>query len=759
VANRRRRFAACAAAAALSALTAFPAAATAAPGAGSPAPAGEGARAGEPATGGVAPGLGTPGPVPGTAHPGTAHPGTAHPGTASPGTGRAAQDDRPLARAAADPGQLQHDFAAAAAKFGVPPGVLLAVSYAESQWEDNGGQPRYAGGYGPMNLASLTQAILTGDGFGGDAERAGGLLSSPALHTLAPAASLAGVSAADARTSDAANIEAGAALLASYEKQYDAGQLPAGPGRWYPAVARYSQAPERFPAQVFADTVYARLRAGAQRTTSDGQLVTLPPDPSVRPDRAGIGRLHLPGFTLPPDNPVQDPAQISAPQCPATLHCVYDPSGYWQYGASKGAYGDHDLAARPANLGIRYLTLHDNEETGDGTLWLFHDPTYLASAHYEVFSDGTVVQLVPDQDVAWDTGNPAFYQHSIGIEQEGFAIDGATWYTPAMYHATAALVRYLAAKYRVPLDRAHILGHDNVPGENCDRCIAGQHWDPGPYWNWGYFMQLAGAPVRPTAPPSSGVVTIDPAWQRNRQVVTGTQNIQDLTPYPSPYHGAEWPDLSGPAPAAYYTPMPAQPVNFVWLHTAPSFSAPLLSDPYLHGDASAGTPAGPGTTRASDWGDKAVTGGQYAVAGQAGNWTAIWYAGTRAWFYNPPGGATAVPSAAPFVITPKPGLASIPVYVDDYPLKTDYPAAFLAQAQFPPPLHAPAGSYQILAGQSYVAAGPALPGDWYYAANVDGSAPFDRTDFPGSGTFYLITYNHRMAFVSAADVVAHPSRP
>jgi N-acetylmuramoyl-L-alanine amidase len=332
----------------------------------------------------------------------------------------------PAARAA---GQLQQEFAAAAAQYQVPVAVLLGVSYQESLWEENGGQPRYAGGYGPMNLTDLTQALLTKDGFSGDAERTSDLLNSPALHTL-------------------------------------------------PAAA-YSQGTEPFVARLLAQSVYATIKAGATRTTSDGQVVTLQADPGVHPRPATVRRLHLQDVTIPRANPTMDPPQIPKPECPASLHCIYSPSGYWQYGSSKGFYGDHDLASRPKNLQIRYITLHDNEETGDGTLWLFHDPTYLASANYEVFSDGTVVQLVPDEDIAWDSGNPAFYQHSIGIEREGFAIHGATWYTPQPYRATARLVRYLTAKYGIPRDRAHILGHNSIPGENCDVCIASQHWDPG----------------------------------------------------------------------------------------------------------------------------------------------------------------------------------------------------------------------------------------------------------------------------------------
>jgi N-acetyl-anhydromuramyl-L-alanine amidase AmpD len=658
-----------------------------------------------------------------------------------------------------DPSSRQQAFAAAAREFHVPVQVLLAVSYAETQWEENAGKPRYAGGYGPMNLTDLTRAILTADKFT-SALRTPSLLSSPALHDLAPAAALAHVDAATAETGDAQNIRAGAALLASYQKQYGGGQLPAGAAGWYVSVARYSQSAQPPAAQSFADGVYATIRSGAERTTSDGQHLLLPPDAGVLPDRASISALHLSGITVPPPDPVHDPAQISAPECPADLHCIYSPDGYWQYGSKKSGYGDHDIANRPANLPIRYVTLHDNEETADTTLWLFHDPAYVASAAYEVTSAGQVIQLQPVEDIAWDTANESFYQHSVGIEQEGFALYGHTWYTAAMYRATAELTRYLAARFHIPLNRSHILGHDSVPCGS-DSCIASQHWDPGPYWDWAKFMSLAGAPVTATASPASDVVTIDPGYQANKQVVTGCPGIQDLTPYPGPYHGAEWPNLvTQDCPASYSQAQPSQPVSFVWLRTAPSASAPLLADPYLHPDGS------PGTTETSDWGDKAVTGQQYVVAGRQGDWTAIWYAGRQAWFHNPPGTYRgAVPASAPMLITPKAGKSSIPVYVTAYPEASAYPASFVQRWCGNPPragclprTQSPATKYTIGAGQQYVAAGPAFNSDWYNAYNMDGSAFMDRTDFAGQTKYYLVTYNHRMAFVNADDADVVPSR-
>lgn len=79
-------------------------------------------------------------------------------------------------------------------------------------------------------------------------------------------------------------------------------------------------------------------------------------------------------------------------------------------------------------------------------------------------SDGAVTQMVPTKDLAFHSGNYSTNMHSVGIEHEGFAAHGATWYTEAQYQATAEMVKYLAARFDIPLDRQHILGHDNVPG-------------------------------------------------------------------------------------------------------------------------------------------------------------------------------------------------------------------------------------------------------------------------------------------------------
>src|SRR3990167_7354688 len=78
------------------------------------------------------------------------------------------------------------------------------------------------------------------------------------------------------------------------------------------------------------------------------------------------------------------------------------------------------------------------------------------------------------------------------------------------------------ARYGVPLDREHIIGHDEIPGLSIAR-TPGMHWDPGPYWDWNRFMRMVrghGADMpgdRPDAGDSvMGPVRIVPDYATNR---------------------------------------------------------------------------------------------------------------------------------------------------------------------------------------------------------------------------------------------------
>lgn len=559
------------------------------------------------------------------------------------------------AAGAADPQTVrQAEFTAAAQEFGVPLPVLEAVSFYETRWEAHAGQSNAEAGHGPMNLTDLTAAVLDADGLSTRSPRYAELLSAPAEHTAAAAAHLLGAATADVTGDEAQNIRGGAALLASYAKGYGHGRLPRTTDGWYAAAARYSQSTEDKVAQAFADGVWSTLAAGATRTTADGQLITLAPVRGLHPDRGDVRKLGLTEVT---------PPRSSTPaECPKSLHCDVIPGAYTLLDPSNPAdYGSHDLADRPnGDLDIRYITLHSTDETYDGTLDLFNDPTYAAGAHYVVRSqDGQVTQMIPTKDIAWDSANRSFYQHSIAIEQEGWATHGAAWFSENLYRSTASLVRYLAAEYHIPLDRAHILGHDNVPG-GTEGGIATQHWDPGPGWDWEHFFDLLGAPIRATAHQGSGVVAIKPGYARNPQTTTYCDDVQGYKRFPGPYRSFDCPATSQNAPA-----------SFVPLHTAPSASAPLVADPYLHPDGSAGTSA------MNDWGDKAPAGEQYVVADRAPGWTAIWWGGAKAWLQDSAAHPATVPVRAARIV-PKAGATSVPVYTTAYPEASVYPPDFIA---------------------------------------------------------------------------------
>jgi hypothetical protein len=158
---------------------------------------------------------------------------------------------------------------------------------------------------------------------------------------------------------------------------------------------------------------------------------------------------------------------------------------------------------RPANRPhdgdfIASIMIHDTEASYQGTIDAFTGPNAGASVQYVVSgqhnSDPAVTQLVADRNWSRSVNNFWFNQHSIGLEHIGFAVAPAGYFTHQLYERSADLVGWLVWKYRIPLDHAHILGHDNIPnsvGPPDGPHV--QHWDPGPSWDWPYFMALVHA--------------------------------------------------------------------------------------------------------------------------------------------------------------------------------------------------------------------------------------------------------------------------
>lgn len=416
-------------------------------------------------------------------------------------------------------GSLQRAFAAAASEYHVPQSVLLGVAYLQSRWDAHGGAPSVTGGYGPMHLTDARTALATAAHHSEGTEDARGDSARAPLHrdtevpentelparlkTLTKAAELTGRPAEELRTDEAANVAGGAALLAA--AQQDLGEpLSADPADWYGAVARFSGADDSATAAAYANDVYDVIRAGAERITDAGELVALAARPDVAPDTAQLKRTGL------------RTASTAGTECPVTVSCEWIPAPYEEFGDSD--YGNHDLGNRPASQSIRYIVIHDTEGAWDGVIDLVQDPTYVSWNYSLRSTDGHIAQHVKAKDVAWHAGNWYVNAKSIGLEHEGFLAHPDSWYTEAMYRSSARLVRYLAAKYGIPLDRQHILGHDNVPGPTT-ATVPGMHTDPGPYWDWRHYFDLLGRPFGPAK--GAGVVTILPDYAANRPVYTG----------------------------------------------------------------------------------------------------------------------------------------------------------------------------------------------------------------------------------------------
>ncbi|WP_329430082.1 N-acetylmuramoyl-L-alanine amidase [Streptosporangium sp. NBC_01495] len=336
-------------------------------------------------------------------------------------------------------------FTRAAATYDVPRDLLVSLGYAETRLDGHGGAPSASGGYGMMHL-----------------------VSTPAARVLERAAKLTGLPVAKLRSDDPANITGGAAVLRAHA---DALGLDAAArkdiGRWYPAVAGYGNASSPTLARLYADTVYELLTAGVRAVTPGGETIVVTAR-AVRPDRGAYAE-------------VEDLDRTFA------AAAVDYPPAHWAPAHSS----NYAVSNRPSSDAIDRIVIHVAQGSYSGTISWFQNSAAKVSAHYVVrSSDGDITQMVREKDRAFHAGNDN--RRSIGIEHEGY-VNNASWFTDSMYRASAALTRDIAGRYGIPKDRAHIVGHNEVPGAD--------HTDPGPNWDWTRYMQLVtGTPTNPHTP-------------------------------------------------------------------------------------------------------------------------------------------------------------------------------------------------------------------------------------------------------------------
>ncbi|MEV6587857.1 N-acetylmuramoyl-L-alanine amidase [Streptomyces acidicola] len=138
-------------------------------------------------------------------------------------------------------------------------------------------------------------------------------------------------------------------------------------------------------------------------------------------------------------------------------------------------------ADRPDDYGIDTVIIHVTQGSFESAVKVFQDPGHGAASHYIVRDDGHITQMIRELDVAFHAGNREYNERSVGIEHAGF-VERASSFTDEMYEASARLTARICARYDIPVDRKHIIGHVEVPGTD--------HTDPGTHWDWDRYMRL-----------------------------------------------------------------------------------------------------------------------------------------------------------------------------------------------------------------------------------------------------------------------------
>ena len=122
---------------------------------------------------------------------------------------------------------------------------------------------------------------------------------------------------------------------------------------------------------------------------------------------------------------------------------------------------------------VRGVVIHTTEGTYDGTIGWFTTEESRVSAHYLVGLDGRIAQFVGEDSTArhagrvegpttplYDGGDPNEY--TVGIEFEDGGAPHDVERPDEQYASGAALLRGIAERWDVPLDRDHVVGHREI---------------------------------------------------------------------------------------------------------------------------------------------------------------------------------------------------------------------------------------------------------------------------------------------------------
>ena len=336
---------------------------------------------------------------------------------------------------------LDDSFTKAATENEVPRDLLVALSYSLTRFDERGGEPSIDGRFGVMDL------------IGGDTE-------GPSLDR---AADRLGVEPTALMRDSTLNIEGAAVELRA---EGDAWERETGLeletiGDWIEIVGWYSGSDDGGARLSFARQVYGVVENGLEAEAPDGELLLV------------------------------QPHELDIPQ----LELAFRGSGLSDYPGTANfvaAHSSNYTNMSRTSYDIDSIVVHTAQGSYSGTYNWFANSASNVSAHYVVrSSDGEVTQMVWEEDKGWHAGHSSTNSTSVGIELEGYIDAPSTWYTDAMYNSLAALISDIADRQNIPLDRSHIIGHNEVPG--CSYSGgggAGCHTDPGTGFDWDKLMSL-----------------------------------------------------------------------------------------------------------------------------------------------------------------------------------------------------------------------------------------------------------------------------
>ena len=158
--------------------------------------------------------------------------------------------------------------------------------------------------------------------------------------------------------------------------------------------------------------------------------------------------------------------QINSGNSPTQTVANVNPNNFSSRNGGQAKPATEQRPAHPTNFDsrthtIKYLVMHHSVSTMETMTRDFQTPNYRASAQYGIDRDGTVVQFVPDTQVAYHVKS----QNTGKIGIEIVATRPAHGMTTEQEESLIKLSRYIVSTYNIPLE--NIRGHNEFMNTEC----------------------------------------------------------------------------------------------------------------------------------------------------------------------------------------------------------------------------------------------------------------------------------------------------